>query len=75
MKINYTDLFVLAFIGLVLLILDRVYRINFRLETFTNPIMCGNGIEPCAFGKKCINGFCMSDTIPALPRQQLPVFP
>jgi len=66
---------VLAFIGLVLLILDRVYRINFRLEMFTNPIMCGVNKEPCSFGKRCINGFCMSENMPNLPRQQLPVFP
>ena len=75
MKINISDLLVLACIGIVLLILDRVYRINFRLEMFTNPIMCGVDKEPCAFGKKCMNGFCMSDTMPNLPSKQLPVFP
>jgi len=75
MKIHYSDLLILAFIGLVLLILDRVYRINFRLEMFTNPVMCGVDMEPCAFGKKCMNGYCVENNVPTLKPTNLPVFP
>jgi hypothetical protein len=75
MEINYSDLLFLALIGFILLILDRVYRINFRLEEFTNPKMCGVGMEPCAFGKRCMNGFCVDEKQPALKPTILPVFP
>ena len=75
MKASYIDLLILASIGLVLLILDRVYRINFRLEQFTNPTYCGVDQEPCAFGKRCMNGFCVSDDVPQLKQNMLPVFP
>lgn len=75
MKINYSDLLFLAFIGLILLILDRVYRINFRLEAFDNPSICGPGMESCAFGKRCMNGFCVDEKQPALKPTTLPVFP
>jgi hypothetical protein len=75
MEINYSDLLFLAFIGLILLVLDRVYRINFRLEGFTNPKMCGVDMEPCAFGKRCMNGFCVDENQPALKPTTLPVFP
>ena len=75
MKINYSDLLFLAFIGFILLILDRVYRINFRLEGFNNPEMCGVGMGSCAFGKRCMNGFCVDEKQPALKPTTLPVFP
>jgi hypothetical protein len=61
MEIKYSDLLFLALIGLVLLILDRAYRINFRLEGFANPKMCGVDMEPCAFGTRCMNGFCIDE--------------
>lgn len=75
MQISYSDLLLLAFIGLILLILDRVYRINFRLEGFNNPTRCGVNMEPCAFGSRCMNGFCVNEKQPALKPTTLPVFP
>jgi hypothetical protein len=75
MKINYSDLFFLAFIGFILLILDRVYRINFRLEGFKNSEMCGLGMKSCGNGKRCMNGFCVDEKQPLLKPTTLPVFP
>ena len=75
MEINYSDLLFLALIGFALLVLDRVYRINFRLEGFSNPKMCGVGMESCAFGTRCMNGFCVDEKQPALKPTNLPVFP
>ena len=75
MQIKYSDLLFLAGIGFILLVLDRVFRINFRLEGFENPTRCGVNMEPCAFGKRCMNGFCVDEKQPVLKPTTLPVFP
>ena len=75
MEIKYSDLLFLAGIGFVLLVLDRVFRINFRLEKFENPTRCGVNMPPCAFRKRCMNGFCVDEKQPDLKPTTLPVFP
>lgn len=70
-----SDLCMLAFVGLILLVLDRIYRITPEIEKFTNPNQCGLNMPPCAFPKRCANGFCISDSQPALPANGLPVYP
>ena len=70
-----TDLLILIFVGLVLLIADRYLRI----EGFVNG--CGVyklGLDPrpsCTSNLRCINGFCASDNPPILKPTTLPVFP
>ena len=77
MSFRTSDLWILALVALVLLILDRVYRINPFIERFQNPnpLACGVDMQPCAFGKRCMNGFCVSENIPDLPKNGLPVYP
>ena len=55
--------------------LDRFYRINRVIYSFENPERCGVDLPPCAFGKRCMNGFCVSDSTPILKPTMLPVFP
>ena len=58
----------------MLLILDRVYRI----EPFTNgsnSIQCGVGMPSCINGTKCLNGYCETTNPPNLKPTMLPVFP
>jgi len=73
--INCSDLWMLAFAGLLLLVVDRYLRINKYVESFTNPTQCGVDMPPCAFPKKCANGFCVSENTPALPANGLRVYP
>ena len=76
MNFRTSDLLILAFVGIVLLVVDRVFRINPFVESFTNPdpLACGVDMPPCAFPKRCANGFCISDSQPALPSNGLPVY-
>ena len=38
-------------------------------------IRCGVDLPPCAPGSQCMNGFCGNPAAPALPRNELPVYP
>ena len=75
MKLHLSDFYILIGAGLILLILDRIYRINVRIETFQNSLRCGVGLPPCVFGKRCMNGICVGDNVPTLKPNNLPVFP
>ena len=75
MNFKCSDLWVLAFAGLLLLVVDRYLRINKYVESFTNPKQCGVDMPPCAFPKRCANGFCISENTPDLPANGLPVYP
>jgi hypothetical protein len=75
MKINCSDFLILIFIGLGLLLFDRFFRINSIVDSFENPVRCGVDMPPCAFKKRCANGFCISPSQPDLSPNTLPVFP
>ena len=75
MKVSISDFLILIGLGLILLMLDRFYRINKVVDSFENPVRCGVDLPPCAFGKRCMNGFCASDSVPTLKPTMLPVFP
>ena len=87
---NY-QLGILAFIALALLVADRYIRIQPLLEqglikesfkvntgTISNPQgkRCGVDLFPCAEGKRCANGMCISQemTMP-VDLYPMPVFP
>jgi hypothetical protein len=72
--IDTTDLIILVSVALLLLVLDRIYRIN-MIKSFENPKQCGVGMPPCKFGEKCANGFCIDMNVPKLKPTMLPVFP
>ena len=38
-------------------------------------VQCGLGTQGCPNSQSCMNGFCGSSSQPALPRNQLPVYP
>ena len=71
MRPSISDFITLIFIGFVLLLADRY----FRIEGFSNPNNCGVGMPPCTNGTRCINGCCKSDIPPLLGPNTLPVFP
>jgi hypothetical protein len=75
MKINCSDFLILISIGLGLLLFDRFFRINSIVDSFENPVRCGVDMPPCAFKKRCANGFCISPSQPDLSPNTLPVFP
>lgn len=75
MKINLSDFAILIGVGLFLLLCDRIFRINKYIDNFENPTRCGVDLPPCAFGKRCMNGFCVLDSVPILKPTMLPVFP
>ena len=75
MHFKTSDLWMLALVGLILIVLDRIYRINPFVESFENPMMCGVDMPPCAFPKRCANGFCVSQNVPDLPANGLRVYP
>jgi hypothetical protein len=73
--INSSDLCLLAMVGVGLLVVDRIYRINPYKEQFSNPTRCGVDMPPCSFPNKCANGFCVSENTPPLPPNGLRVYP
>jgi hypothetical protein len=75
MKVQTSDFIILIIVGIVLLFLDRYFRINKIIDSFENPLRCGVDLPPCAFGKRCMNGYCVSDSVPTLKPTMLPVFP
>ena len=38
-------------------------------------IRCGVDLPTCSFGLQCLNGFCEKPSMPALPKNELPVYP
>lgn len=75
MKVVISDFLILILLGFFLLLLDRFYRINQVIDSFENPLRCGLNLAPCAFGKRCMNGYCISNDVPVLKPTMLPVFP
>ena len=75
MKVHISDFLILIGIGLLLLILDRVFRIEKYKDSFENPVRCGINQPPCSFRKRCMNGYCVSESTPHLNPTMLPVFP
>lgn len=62
-------LFLLA--GLLFLALSRYEGFQAGLPG----IRCGKDLNACSSGTQCLNGFCGKTNKPALPANQLPVFP
>jgi hypothetical protein len=71
MKVSLFDISMILLVAIILLALDRYYRI----EGFINPNQCGVGLPSCPNGTKCINGYCKSTDVPKLKPTMLPVFP
>jgi len=38
-------------------------------------IRCGVDLPTCSLGLQCLNGFCEKALAPALPKNELPVYP
>ena len=82
MEVDVYSLGIVLLIAVMLLIADRVYRINPILfsEGFAvagYPERCGVDLEPCPFGKRCMNGFCFAanEQPQMYDRNPLPVLP
>ncbi|NBV77652.1 hypothetical protein EBR66_05825 [bacterium] len=81
MNIDSYSLFLIAAIAFLLLIADRILRINpllakegFQVPGY--PQQCGKEKEPCPFPTRCMNGFCYSSEHPQMyDRNPLPVVP
>jgi hypothetical protein len=74
------SLFAFAAIAILLLVLDRMYRIRpFLSETFTgNGYLqrCGVDMAACPHPLRCMNGYCLSEETAQLrDRNPLPVLP
>jgi hypothetical protein len=72
------DLVGLAAIAFVLLICDRMWRIQPILEGFSGgeAAQCGVDLPPCKHPLRCINGYCKSEALPYFPaKSDLPVLP
>lgn len=71
----------ISIIAVILLVLDRIYRINpflasegYQIDGY--PMRCGVDLPPCPFQKRCMNGFCRGEDMPQLyDRNPLPVLP
>ena len=81
MEVDLYSLGILLLLAVMLLIADRVYRINpilfaegFQVAGY--PERCGIDLAPCPFPKRCMNGFCYASDEPQLyDRNPLPVLP
>ena len=74
--IQQTDIIILVLIAVLLLIFDRIYRINRVNKTFeSSKEQCGVNKPACKFGEKCANGYCINNSPPELKPTMLPVFP
>jgi hypothetical protein len=72
------SLLIIAFLGLVLLIVDRHLRISQFIEPFDGTInaQCGVDLPPCDFPLRCINGYCKAEKSKHMPVSTgLPVLP
>ena len=65
-------LLVVIGIGLVLLGMSG-FREGFKAGM--PGIRCGVDLPTCNPGLQCMNGFCENPSMPALPRNELPVYP
>lgn len=79
MRAEVTAGFILIAAAFLLVICDRVMRVN---EGFTNwetgvpEGRCGVDLPPCPFGTACINGYCKTTQPPTMPAiSDLPVKP
>ena len=79
MRPEVTAGFILLIAAFLLVICDRVMRVN---EGFTNwetsvpEGMCGVDLPPCPFGTACLNGYCKTTQPPTMPPlSDLPVKP
>jgi len=81
MKVDLYSVGLIAALAIILLLADRVYRINPYLaregfQIYGQPQRCGTDLEPCPFPKRCMNGFCQVSDIPEMhDRNPLPVLP
>jgi hypothetical protein len=81
MNIDLYSISIIALLAIVLLVADRMIRINPILanegfQVYGQPQRCGTDLEPCPFPKRCINGFCYNTNEPQLyDRNPLPVVP
>jgi len=75
--------FIFGVLAIILLALDRMYRITPFLvregfQGFGIPgVRCGVDLPPCNFPMRCINGFCCDSTKTQqlIDRNPLPVIP
>jgi hypothetical protein len=75
--------FIFGLLAVILLALDRMYRITPFLvregfQGFGIPgVRCGVDLPPCNFPMRCINGFCCDSTKTQqlIDRNPLPVIP
>jgi len=73
MKISLTtSLIIFVLFGLFLL---WEFKLKEGFEAGVPAVRCGVDLPTCAVGKQCMNGFCGYPSAPALPPNQLPVFP
>jgi hypothetical protein len=81
MKLDLHHVWLIAALAFLLLVADRILRINPYLaaegfQVYGQPQRCGTDLEPCPFPKRCMNGFCYaSDTPQMYDRNPLPVLP
>ena len=81
MGVDIYSLALIALIAFVLILIDRVYRIDPYLayegfQVSGQPQRCGVDLAPCTFPKRCMNGFCYKTDEPQLyDRNPLPVLP
>jgi hypothetical protein len=72
-KVSHYALIILVIgIGLVLLGFSG-YREGFKAGM--PGIRCGVDLPTCSLGFQCMNGFCEKPSVPALGKNELPVYP
>ena len=59
--------------GFLLFIFTKMSREGFQAGM--PGVRCGIHLPTCAFGLKCMNGFCKKPSLPILLPNQLPVYP
>jgi hypothetical protein len=74
-KPSLLDLLALIVFGVVLLVADRLLRIERFTDTPCGVYNLGLDSPSCSSELRCINGFCDSDKPPTLKPNMLPVFP
>jgi len=81
MQVDTYSIGVILALALLLLVADRIFRINPFLaregfQLYADPQRCGVDLPPCPFPKRCMNGFCYKSDEPQLrDRNPLPVLP
>jgi hypothetical protein len=75
MRIPYWLLYlVIIGVGVIILGLSG-FKLTEGFKAGEAGIRCGVDLATCSPGSQCINGFCMAPVKPALPPNQLPVYP